>query len=95
MQTSAYSTTSARHADEAYQFEAETKQLLDIVINSLYTDKEVFVRELVTNASDALEKIRYLQNTNNEVAFNDSKLEIKITTDARAKRLQSKIVVSG
>lgn len=87
MQTSAYSTTSARHADEAYQFEAETKQLLDIVINSLYTDKEVFVRELVSNASDALEKIRYLQNTNNEVAFNDSKLEIKISSDTESKTI--------
>jgi len=74
-------------ANEAYQFEAETKQLLDIVINSLYTDKEVFVRELVSNASDALEKVRYLQNTNNNVALNDSKLEIKITTDEEKKTI--------
>ena len=41
------------------EFQAETKKLLDIVANSLYTDKEVFVRELVSNASDALEKRRY------------------------------------
>jgi HSP90 family molecular chaperone len=47
----------------AHEFQSETKQLLDIVVNSLYTDKEVFVRELVSNASDACEKARYMQVT--------------------------------
>lgn len=42
-----------------YKFKAEVKQVLDIVINSLYTDKEIFVRELVSNASDASGKLRY------------------------------------
>ena len=46
-------------APETHAFQAETRRLLDIVTNSLYTDKEVFVRELVSNASDALEKRRY------------------------------------
>ena len=44
---------------DEHAFQAETKQLLDMVTNSLYTDKEVFVREIVSNASDALEKLRY------------------------------------
>ena len=44
-----------------FTFQAETRQLLDIVINSLYTDKDVFIRELVSNASDALEKARHVQ----------------------------------
>eukprot|EP00586_Coscinodiscus_wailesii_P023434 CAMPEP_0172520486 /NCGR_PEP_ID=MMETSP1066-20121228/292034_1 /TAXON_ID=671091 /ORGANISM="Coscinodiscus wailesii, Strain CCMP2513" /LENGTH=219 /DNA_ID=CAMNT_0013303259 /DNA_START=203 /DNA_END=862 /DNA_ORIENTATION=- len=45
---------------ESYGFQVETRQLLDIVTHSLYTDKEVFLRELVSNASDALEKLRYV-----------------------------------
>ena len=44
---------------ETMRFQAETKRLLDIVTNSLYADKEVFLRELVSNASDALEKARH------------------------------------
>jgi len=43
---------------EKHTFQAEVRQLLDIVIHSLYTDKEIFIRELVSNASDALEKLR-------------------------------------
>ncbi len=50
-------------ADEKHAFQAETRQLLNIVANSLYTDKHVFIRELISNASDALEKIRLLQVT--------------------------------
>ena len=65
------------------EFQAETKQLLDIVTNSLYTDKEVFLRELVSNASDALEKLRHLQNVApGDIAVDPSQeLEIRITLD--------------
>ena len=45
------------------EFQAEVQQLLDIVINSLYTDKEIFIRELVSNAADALEKVKYTELT--------------------------------
>jgi len=51
-------------AAETMEFKAETRKLLDIVAKSLYTDKEVFIRELISNASDACEKRRFLQNTN-------------------------------
>ena len=64
---------------DSYAFEAETTQLLDIVINSLYTDKEVFLRELVSNAADALEKLRYLQTAQSDMKLVDPTKELGIT----------------
>ncbi len=69
---------------EKHSFQAEVQQLLDIVINSLYTDKEIFVRELVSNASDSLEKLRHLQLTEKKVFDPKLDLEINITTDDTA-----------
>ena len=66
---------------EKHGFQAEVRQLLDIVIHSLYTDKEIFVRELVSNAADSLEKLRLKQLTENSVYDADLPLEISITTD--------------
>ena len=68
-------------------FQAEVRQLLDIVIHSLYTDKEIFVRELISNASDALEKMRLKQLTENDVFDAELPLEINITTDEEAKTI--------
>jgi len=70
---------------QTFEFQAEIKQLLDIVIHSLYTEKEIFVRELVSNASDALEKMRHLQVTEKGVFDEKLELEINITTDDKAK----------
>src|ERR1043165_4536618 len=72
---------------QKFEFQAEIKQLLDIVIHSLYTEKEIFVRELVSNASDALEKLRHLQITEKEVFDDGLELEINLTTDDKAKSL--------
>ncbi len=69
---------------ETFEFQAEIKQLLDIVVHSLYTEKEIFVRELVSNASDALEKLRHLQLTESAVFDDKLPLEINITTDDTA-----------
>jgi len=64
------------------EFQAETKQLLDIVTHSLYTDKEVFLRELVSNASDACEKLRHLQSaSDSDVAFFDKEKPLEIHID--------------
>ncbi|SDR81026.1 molecular chaperone HtpG [Opitutus sp. GAS368] len=71
---------------QKFEFQAEIKQLLDIVIHSLYTEKEIFVRELVSNASDALEKLRHTSLTAKDV-FGDQALEINVTTDDKAKTL--------
>ena len=73
--------------EHTHTFQAEVRQLLDIVIHSLYTDKEIFVRELVSNASDALEKMRLKQLTEKEVFVADRELGIEITTDEEAKTL--------
>lgn len=72
---------------ETQSFQAEVRQLLDIVIHSLYTDKEIFVRELISNASDALEKLRLKQLTENSIYQGELPLEINITTDEEAKTL--------
>lgn len=67
-----------------HEFQAEVKQVLDIVIHSLYTDREIFVRELVSNASDALEKMRLTQLTEREIFDDKLALEIAISTDETA-----------
>jgi molecular chaperone HtpG len=72
---------------QKFEFQAEIKQLLDIVIHSLYTEKEIFVRELVSNASDALEKLRHLQLTEKEIYDDKLALEINVTTDDKAKTI--------
>ncbi|XP_017081595.2 heat shock protein 75 kDa, mitochondrial [Drosophila eugracilis] len=68
---------------DKHEFQAETRQLLDIVARSLYSDHEVFVRELISNASDALEKFRYtsLSAGGENLSGKDRPLEIRITTD--------------
>eukprot|EP00574_Skeletonema_japonicum_P003577 CAMPEP_0201714254 /NCGR_PEP_ID=MMETSP0593-20130828/811_1 /ASSEMBLY_ACC=CAM_ASM_000672 /TAXON_ID=267983 /ORGANISM="Skeletonema japonicum, Strain CCMP2506" /LENGTH=744 /DNA_ID=CAMNT_0048203519 /DNA_START=21 /DNA_END=2255 /DNA_ORIENTATION=- len=93
-QVSFMSTEAAKSNDsssgEEMEFQAETRQLLDIVTHSLYTDKEVFLRELVSNASDALEKLRHVQATGIISGSGDQEsipLEIRITTDEAANTL--------
>src|SRR3954465_15176102 len=72
---------------QKFEFQAEIKQLLDIVIHSLYTEKEIFVRELVSNSSDALEKLRHLQLTEKDIHDEKLDLEINVTTDDKAKTI--------
>merc|ERR1712146_425168 len=78
---------------EKYEFQAEVNRLMDIIINSLYTDKQVFLRELISNAADALEKARF-HSVQDETFLGDTKdLEIKMEHDADAKTIS--IVDSG
>ena len=72
---------------ETHQFQAEVRQLLDIVINALYSDREIFVRELVSNASDALEKLRLKQLTDSNIYQPDNPLEITVATDKENKTI--------
>jgi len=72
---------------EKHEFQAEVNRLMDIIINSLYTDKQVFLRELISNAADALEKARF-HSVQDESFLGDTKdLEIKIEHDADAKTI--------
>ncbi|MFS1514293.1 molecular chaperone HtpG [Chengkuizengella sp. SCS-71B] len=68
------------------QFKAESKRLLEMMINSIYTQKEIFLRELVSNASDAMDKIYYKALTDEELVFNKEDYFIKVTAD-KEKRL--------
>ncbi len=72
---------------EKHVFQAEIQQLLDLVVHSLYTDKEIFLRELVSNASDAMEKLRHVEATEKNIHQPTLPLEIHITTDEEAKTL--------
>lgn len=78
--------TSSANSGEKMEFKAETRKLLDIVTNSIYTDKEVFMRELISNASDALEKYRY-KKVLGEVTQTDAPLEINILVDKEKKTI--------
>ncbi|MCC7177447.1 MAG: molecular chaperone HtpG [Acidobacteria bacterium] len=74
-------------ATETLPFQAETRQLLDIVIHSLYSNKEIFLRELVSNASDALDKLRLSALEQHALLDEDPLLEIELTPDSRARTL--------
>ncbi len=68
---------------EKLEFQTEVSQLLKLMINSVYSEKEVFVRELVSNASDACDKLRYLSNTKEKLIKDDPNFKIQITIDKK------------
>ena len=70
------------------QFKAESKKLLDLMINSIYTNKEIFLRELISNANDAIDKLYYESLTNKSLKVNKKDLKIKISID-KEKRILS------
>ena len=74
-------------AKETHEFQAETKQLLDLMVNSIYTNHEIFLRELISNASDAIDKLHYQSLTNGDLLEGDTKFEIHLTPDEKAHTL--------
>lgn len=72
---------------QTHQFQTEVKELLHLVIHSLYSNKEIFMRELVSNASDALDKLRFLALSNSDFYENDSDLKIEVSVDQEQKQV--------
>ena len=72
---------------ETLEFQAETKRLLDLVVNSIYTNKEIFLRELISNASDALDKLHFESLTNRELLGDVENFEIFVVPDKDSKTI--------
>ena len=72
---------------EKHEFKAESRRLLDLMINSIYTHREIFLREILSNASDAIDKLAYTALTDDKVGLNRDDFEIRITPDAAARTL--------
>ncbi len=84
--------TTSKNADaspkaETHEFQAEVSRLLELVAHSLYSNKEIFLRELISNASDACDKLRYEALTRPELTGDDADLKIVLSTDAKARTL--------
>jgi molecular chaperone HtpG len=72
---------------ETMQFQAESKRLLELMIHSIYTHKEIFMRELISNASDALDKIYFLSLEDDSISIDRTKLAIHISIDKENRTL--------
>ena len=73
---------------QTHAFQADTKRLLHLMVHSLYTHKEIFLRELISNASDALDKLRIEALRKPELLKDGETLEIRLDTDAQARTLE-------
>ena len=69
------------------QFKAESKKLLDLMIHSIYTNKEIFLRELISNASDAIDKLYYRSLTDKKLKVKRDSFEIKLAIDKEKREL--------
>src|SRR5256885_6189981 len=76
--------SAATATPEKLEFKTELKQLLDLIIHSLYTKKEIFLRELISNSADAIDKVRFESLTRQELLEGDSNWKIKLIPDETA-----------
>ncbi|MEZ4567995.1 MAG: ATP-binding protein, partial [Desulfobacterales bacterium] len=72
---------------ETYEFKTEVKQFMHLIINSLYSNKEIFLRELISNASDAVDRLNFKAQTDSTLLGDDTEYKIKITPDTDKKTL--------
>src|ERR1700761_6396617 len=80
-------TTATEQTKETRAFQAEVKQLLQLVIHSLYSNKEIFLRELISNASDAADKLRFEALADPALYESDADLKIRVSYDEKAKTI--------
>lgn len=73
---------------ETHQFKTEVQQLMNLIINSLYSNREIFLRELISNASDAIDKLRFKSQTEPEIMGDDTDFKIRITADKENRLLE-------
>jgi len=73
---------------QTHQFKTEVQQILNLIINSLYSNKDIFLRELISNASDAIDKLRFTSQTDPAVLGDDNEFKIKIRTDGIARTIE-------
>ena len=73
---------------ETHQFKTEVQQMLHLIINSLYSNKEIFLRELISNASDAIDKLRFKSQTDPEILGRDTEFRIKLTVDKKKRTIE-------
>ncbi len=76
------------HKKETRQFKTEVQRLLNLIINSLYSHPEIFLRELISNASDAIDKIRFKSQTDSDILGGDTEFKIKIIPDKEKRTLK-------
>src|SRR3954454_22884312 len=79
--------TATAQAPDRMEFKTELKQLLDLIIHSLYTKKEIFLRELISNAADAIDKLRFKALQNPELLDGNSDWQIRLIPDEKEKTL--------
>ncbi len=72
---------------KTFQFQAEVKQFMNLIINSLYSNKEIFLRELISNASDAIDRLRFKAQTEPDLVGDDANFKIKISVDKHQRTL--------
>ncbi|MGD8242747.1 MAG: ATP-binding protein, partial [Desulfobacterales bacterium] len=75
-------------AKETRQFQTEVQQVLKLIINSLYSNRDIFLRELISNASDAIDKLRFKAQTDTDLMGDDSEFKIRITRDGIKRTLE-------
>jgi len=73
---------------QTHQFKTEVQQMLNLIINSLYSDKDIFLRELISNASDAIDKMKFKAQTNPDILGNDTEFKIKLSPDGIAQTFE-------